>query len=162
MDPEINSTLSHSSSFWRFFSDARLRAAADSAGGSARLGRVKILIVEDNLFLSMQMEEALSEADFEVVGKAASAEQALAFARQTHPDLMVVDIRLEGDVDGVSAATDIYNEMGIRSIFASSLRAVDVGKRGEAAKPLGWISKPFDMDALVALIRNSLAGKAQN
>src|SRR5438034_41074 len=83
--------------------DMRARAAMEP-GGAITPGRVKILIVEDNMLLSMQIEEALLDAGFDVVGKATSAEQAVACARQHRPDLMVIDIRLEGDRDGVDAA----------------------------------------------------------
>jgi DNA-binding NarL/FixJ family response regulator len=131
-------------------------------GGGVQLGRPKVLIIEDNLLLSMQMEDALTEAGFHVVGKAVSADQALAFARQARPDVMVVDIRLEGDGDGIAVATKIYAELGIRSIFASSFVAADLKERGTAAKPLGWLTKPFDMDALIDLVRDSLPGKVQN
>jgi len=151
---DIDPTPNYSLPFWWYFSNLRL-CAAHEPGGAQGIGRFKILIVEDNLLLSMQIEDALNDAGFEVVGKAASADQAHAFAQQTHPDLMVVDIRLEGERDGISVAIDVYAELGIRSIFASSFTAADVKERGAAARPLAWISKPFDMEALIDLIRDA-------
>src|SRR5688572_29041871 len=109
---------------WRNFSDERLRAATEP-DGTVRDERLKILIVEDNPLLSMQIEDAFMDAGFDVVGKATSAAQAIAFARQTRPDIIIVDIRLEGDRDGIDAATDIRAELGIRSVFASSFSAND-------------------------------------
>jgi DNA-binding NarL/FixJ family response regulator len=147
--------------FWRFFSVTRTRAAGEP-GGSIKPGQRKVLIVEDNQLLSMQLEDALSEAGFHVVGKAATADQAVALARSERPELMVMDIRLEGSRDGIAAATEIYAELGIRSIFASAFSASDLRDRSAAAKPLGWINKPYDVDALVNLVRDALPAKPQN
>jgi DNA-binding NarL/FixJ family response regulator len=156
-----HSTSYKTAPFWRFFADVRARAAAES-GGVVNVSRPKILIVEDNFLLSMQMEDALTDVGFHVVGRVASAEQALTCARKTRPDLMVVDIRLEGERDGISAATQIYAELGIRSIFASSFSAQDLRERSAEARPVAWISKPFDMDTLVKLVRDGLLPEIQN
>src|SRR5262245_26970869 len=80
----------------------------------------RILVVEDDYFVAMDLESGLRDAGMEVIGPAPTADEALALARVEHPILAVMDIRLAGEKDGIDAALDLYRELGIRSIFASA------------------------------------------
>jgi DNA-binding response OmpR family regulator len=86
----------------RLAQDERVAGRAKPAG---------ILIVEDDYLVSVQAEAALTDAGFDVVGVANSAEAARELARTGKPDLVVMDIRLAGDRDGV----DIAKELAIRN-----------------------------------------------
>ena len=68
----------------------------------------RILVVEDDFLIAMQTETALSDAGFEVVGTAATAEEAISLAREKHPALAVMDIRLAGERDGIDAARQLF------------------------------------------------------
>jgi len=107
--------------------------------------------------VAMDCQQALEDAGFECSGLAASAERALELAARDHPDLMVMDIRLSGDMDGVAAATRIYNDHGIRSIFSSAHADPATRRRAEAAHPLGWLQKPFSPDHLIEAVRSAIA-----
>src|SRR5687767_15691222 len=108
-----------------------------------------ILLVEDDFLVSMEMETGLEEAGYEVAGIAATAEDAVALAAERRPALVVMDIRLAGDRDGVDAALEIYRTLGIRSIFASAHGDARIRARAEPARPLGWVAKPYRVETLL-------------
>ena len=136
---------------WLVFSHENSSGASVANGTTAR-----ILIVEDNLLASWEMEEELLGAGFDVVGVATSAQEAIALAGTKRPHLVVMDIRLEGTVDGVEAAIEIFNSLGIRSIFASAYHDPETRRRAELSSPLGWLPKPYMMSALVEAVRAAL------
>lgn len=117
-----------------------------------------ILLVEDDFLVSMEMETGLEEAGFEVAGIAATAEDAVALAAERRPALVVMDIRLASDRDGVDAALEIYRTLGIRSIFASAHGDARTRARAEPAQPLGWVAKPYRVETLVKAVREALRG----
>ncbi|HYG47916.1 MAG TPA: response regulator [Allosphingosinicella sp.] len=115
-----------------------------------------ILLVEDDFLVSMEMETGLEEAGYEVAGIAATAEDAVTLAAERRPALVVMDIRLAGDRDGIDAALDIYRTLGIRSIFASAHGDAGTRARAEAARPLGWVAKPYRVETLVKAVEEAL------
>lgn len=118
--------------------------------------RARVLAVEDDFFVALEMETALAEAGFDVIGPAKTAEDAERYAAEMRPDLVVMDIRLLSRRDGIDAALAIFNTTGIRSIFATAHDDAHTRARAAGAQPLGWITKPYTMDALIALIRRVL------
>ncbi|MDP1873023.1 response regulator [Phenylobacterium sp.] len=105
------------------------------------LGR-RVLITEDNWLVAGEWQAALEDAGYEVVGVAASAEEALDICFQESPDLILMDIRLLGDRDGVEAARDARSLYDIPSVFVSAHDDSEVRRRAAEARPLGWITKP--------------------
>jgi len=120
------------------------------------LQHARVLIVDDEWFISMEMKDTLEDAGFDVIGVAGSAEEAVCMAEQHQPDLVLMDIRLRGNQDGVSAAMEICRRFGIRCIFVSAYADAATRKRGDVAAPLGWLSKPFSGLQLVAAVRSAL------
>jgi DNA-binding NarL/FixJ family response regulator len=117
----------------------------------------RILLVEDDFLVGMEIEAGLRDAGCEVIGVAATAEEAVMLAESKRPLLVVMDIRLAGERDGVDAALEIERRLGIRSLFASAHGDAEVRARAAAARPLGWIGKPYRVAALVAAVRHALA-----
>jgi DNA-binding NarL/FixJ family response regulator len=115
--------------------------------------RAGILIVEDDYFVATDLEQALVDAGFTVVGIAATAEQALALAKATRPEIAVMDIRLAGVRDGIEAAVDLLSNFGIRSIFATAQGNEATRNRAAKARPLGWLTKPYSTQVAIAVIR---------
>jgi two-component system, response regulator PdtaR len=129
----------------------------DTAGADvANVRTARILIVEDDYLISTAMEAELAAAGFEVVGVATSALEAIRLAIETIPDLVIMDIRLEGSRDGIEAATEIYKACGIRSLFASAYHNPETRRRAEPSVPLGWVPKPYTMSSLVEAVRKAL------
>lgn len=114
-----------------------------------------ILIIEDDLLIASQMDSALTEAGFEIVGVATTGEEALEVAATRRPALAVVDIKLAGDRDGIDTALELFRSHGIRCIFASAYSDLESRRRAEPAAPLGWLQKPYSMTSLTTIVRQA-------
>ena len=133
----------------------QLVSARDDAAGSKRdtLRRPRLLIVEDDFLVALAAEAALREEGFEITGVIASAEEALARAIAERPSLVIMDVRLAGQRDGIEAAIQLSRDHGIPCIFATAHADAIAQARAAPAKPLGWLQKPYSMPDLVALVR---------
>ena len=120
-------------------------------------GGMKVLIVEDEYLIAIEVEATLNDADFEVVGIAASADEAVALAGATRPDIVLMDIRLAGKRDGVDAALELYRVHNIRCLFATAHLDQAIRTRAQAALPLGWLAKPYQPDGLIAALKQALS-----
>ena len=122
--------------------------------------RGRILIVEDDYLMALSNEMALTDAGFEMIGVVDSGEAALMEVGNISPDLVLMDIRLAGDMDGIETALALRAQ-GVRSVFASANSDPGTVRRGETAQPLGWLCKPFSDHVLIAAVEAALA-KLQN
>jgi DNA-binding response OmpR family regulator len=128
---------------------------ADHSTAEAGLAR-RILIVEDNYFVAHQCESALAEAGYDIIDIVETADEAVQAAMDRRPELVLMDIYLPGNRDGIDAAVEIFERFGIRSIFASALADAGVKARAESARPLAWLAKPFNDRKLVATVESAL------
>ena len=133
---------------------AAVLSPADKAVGS---NGPRILIVEDDYFVAVDLEYCLQEAGYAVVGLAASAEEAFELAAAKKPVLALMDIRIAGARDGVETAIELQKSFGIPSIFATAHGDAATRKRAEEAQPLGWLQKPYSAAALIEAVRFALA-----
>lgn len=107
---------------------------------------MRILVVEDEALIAMVLTEILAEGGHEVVGPAATVEQALALCEDAPPQLALLDITLQGGGNGVDVARALFGRWGVRSIFASS----QVGEARRASDiALGCIRKPYAMETVL-------------
>jgi two-component system, response regulator PdtaR len=131
-------------------------AESASSNQSRSTAKACILLVEDDFLVGMEVEAGLEEAGYQVAGVAATAEEALELAASHRPALVVMDIRLASERDGIDAALDIFRTLGIRSLFASAHVDAQVRARAEAARPLGWVAKPYRVETLLAAVGEAL------
>ncbi|QFU07192.1 putative transcriptional regulatory protein pdtaR [Rhodobacteraceae bacterium THAF1] len=104
---------------------------------------LRVLIVEDNIFIALDLEAQLVELGHEVVGIAATATKAIDMSRQSSPDIAIVDLQLANGSKGQDAALVLRSEMEIPSVFVSgSLHQVTDAEK-EAIRPLAMLSKPL-------------------
>lgn len=136
----------------------RIVSSRDGASGGmlAQERPVRVMIVEDDYLIGSQMAQALTDAGFEIVGVERSFEGALDRAEKSRPALVVMDIRLTGARNGIEAAHELFTKLGIRCVFATAHQGAEVRERAKTAKPLGWLSKPFTMVALVEVAREAV------
>ena len=118
--------------------------------------RARILVVEDDFLVATQLESALTDAGFEVVGVASCGQDAIELAMSERPRLAVMDVRLAGDRDGIDTALALFAEHGIRCVFATAHHDEHARRRAEPAVPLGWLAKPYTMASLVTMVRRAL------
>lgn len=116
----------------------------------------RILIVEDDFFVAAEMEHCLRDAGYDVVGVAMTAEEAVSLAVEGKPQLAIMDIRLAGQKDGIEAATDLWRDFGIPSIFATAHGDPLTRNRAQAACPVGWLEKPYGPESLISLVKTIL------
>ena len=116
----------------------------------------KILLVDDDASVLSPLEQFLTEIEHEVVGMATSGEESIALARKLKPDLVLMDIRLPGGMDGIDAAGVIKGELKIPSIFMTGHTRGDYMDRAKLLDPLGFILKPFKMSEVRAAIEIAL------
>ncbi|MCB4825401.1 response regulator [Roseicella aerolata] len=136
-----------------------LRSQEDGrAGTGASPSHGRVLIVEDEYFVALDTEDALSSAGFTVVGIAASAEEAIEMATAEAPDIVLMDIRLVGPRDGIDAAAEIRRRLGIPCLFATAHSDATTRARGDkAALPLGWLTKPYTQDEVAEAVGEAIA-----
>lgn len=120
----------------------------------------RILIVEDQYFVAIDCEQQLEEAGYACTGLATTRDEAYSMAERDHPDLVIMDIRLGGysqaTDDGVAAAIDIYEHLGIRCIFASAHADAATRQLALRARPVGWLDKPYTNDSLVLAVGRAI------
>jgi DNA-binding NarL/FixJ family response regulator len=112
--------------------------------------------VEDDYFVALELEHQLSSAGFEVIGIAATAEEAIRLGGSENPDLAIMDIRLAGHGDGVDAAIELFTTAGIRSIFVTAHGDAQTRRRAAQAHPLGWVQKPYGPNSVIELVNSVL------
>jgi two-component system, response regulator PdtaR len=114
-----------------------------SEEASATKQPLRILIVEDEFFIALDVQALVEAMGHSVVGIAVSAEQAVIKAQSEKPDLVLMDIRLNGARDGISAASEIRERYGIYSIFVTANTDSVTRQRAEAVKPIAFLEKPL-------------------
>jgi two-component system, response regulator PdtaR len=126
------------------------------SAGKALASTTRVMIVEDDFLVAIDIESALTDAGIAVAGVASSAEEALVLAEAERPALAVMDIRLAGKRDGIDAALDLFGGHGIRCIFATAHHDEGTRARAQPAQPLGWVPKPYGMASLVEAVQRAL------
>ncbi|WP_298666704.1 response regulator [uncultured Methanofollis sp.] len=104
---------------------------------------MKVLVVEDAAIIALDIANRVRRLGHMVTGTAATADIALEKARETSPDVALMDINLKGGRDGVDAASLLAEELGIRCIFVTAYSDRDMRERALATRPLGYIVKPI-------------------
>ncbi|WP_198321114.1 hybrid sensor histidine kinase/response regulator [Azohydromonas aeria] len=118
-----------------------------------------ILIVEDEAVIALDLRLELEDMGYRVLGPARSGEQALALARQERPDLVLMDIRIQGALDGVDTAARMAGggEPPVPVIFLTSHNDDETVARAARTAPYGFLTKPFQSRELRAAIEVALA-----
>jgi CheY-like chemotaxis protein len=117
---------------------------------------IKILIVEDDIITATAIEHSLNKAGYQVTGITVSAEEAIERAGATKPDLVLMDIRLKGPMDGITAAQRIQALMNIPVIYLTAHSDPETLKRVLHSKAYGYITKPFTTEHLRDTIQQAL------
>jgi CheY-like chemotaxis protein len=117
-------------------------------GGGYMMTPMRILIVEDERLVGFDLRRRLSRIGHAVVGIAASGEEAIEHAQRLQPDLVLMDVRLRGPMDGIEAAQHIWAQCQVPVIFMSGYTSVETLEHIWRTVPAGYLSKPFFEDQL--------------
>jgi len=116
----------------------------------------QILVVEDETIIALNLKENLKYLGYAVVGIAASGEKAVEKATQLRPDLVLMDIRLKGEMDGIQAAQQIWENLSIPVIFVTGHSDQSTLERATITAPFGYILKPVKEKELSVAIAIAL------
>jgi len=117
----------------------------------------QILLVEDDHLTASCIREFLSDLGFIVLGSASSAFEAMGFAEACPPDVAVVDIGLNGPIDGIQLAENLSGRYSVPVVFISGVTDRQTIARAEAACPSTFLKKPVPPSTLLAAIEKALA-----
>ena len=120
------------------------------------MANIQILVVEDEIIVSMEIQDRLESLGYTVTNVVSSGEEAVKEAEEACPDLVLMDIMLEGDMDGIEAARQIHDRMDIPVVYLTAYADMETFERAEITKPYGYIIKPFEVDELYAAIEEAL------
>ncbi len=116
----------------------------------------RILIVEDERIVAMDLERVLTELGFAVVGMVSNGKDAIAQAHENPPDLVLMDIMLEGEMDGIETAQQIRSERDIPLVYLSAHADERLTEKAKATEPYAYLVKPYTPRELRASIEMAL------
>lgn len=128
------------------------------------MNQARILVVEDEPILSKDISGHLRRWGHEVVGRERSGEAAVETACRTRPDLVLMDILLDGNMDGIDAAVEIRKRVGSAVVYLTAHSSGDLFDRAKASEPFGYLTKPVAIADLqhtveMALFKHSMDRK---
>ena len=126
----------------------------------------RALIVEDEFLIAEELRERLSRLGFTVIDTVDSADEGIAIATRERPDLVLMDIRLRGEKDGIQAAIEIRQKMDLPIVYLTAYSDQVTVERVKQTEHDGFILKPFHRHDLqstieIAMRRRALRGKHQ-
>lgn len=107
-----------------------------------------IVVVEDDLIIRMFITNTLKKLGFKIVGEARDGQKAIELAREQKPDLMLMDIGITGDIDGIETAHKIAKTQSIPIVFLTGNSDKATLNRAHEANPLKVLFKPIDDHSL--------------
>ena len=108
------------------------------------MSKTKILVVEDESIVAMDIKQRAEGLGYEVIGITPSGEEALEIIREDPPDLILMDIVLKGKIDGIEAAQRIHDNYDIPVLYLTAYSDEETLKRAKITEPFGYIIKPFE------------------
>ena len=116
-----------------------------------------ILIVEDERAIAADLERTLQHLGYDVAASVASGEEAIETAAALHPDLILMDIRLHGKLDGIDAACAIRSKSDTPIVYLTAYADDETIRRATATSPIGYVIKPVEERELRAAIELGLS-----
>ena len=120
------------------------------------MSKSKIMIVEDESIIAEDLADSLEDMGYIVVDIVSSGEEAILMAAEKQPHLILMDVMLQGEIDGITAAEEIYSSLQIPIIFLTAYSDNQTLQRVKATNPFGYIVKPFEERNLYLTIEIAL------
>ena len=133
--------------------DGRTSQAAPASG-------LKVLVVEDEALIRLDLAEMLTEEGYVVAGEAGDGEQAVELARRLHPDLVIMDIKMP-KVDGITAASTIVEERIAPVVMLTAFSQRNLIEQARDAGAMAYLVKPFARHELVPAIELAVSRFAE-
>lgn len=118
----------------------------------------RILIVEDERIVALDLQAQVARMGHQVVGSAASGRRALELALSNRPDCVLMDIMLEGDMDGIEVTSELKSRDDVPVIYVTAYSDPETRSRAEATRPCAILTKPVQRASLERAIARALEG----
>ncbi|MCP4348438.1 MAG: response regulator [Desulfobacterales bacterium] len=120
------------------------------------MAKTNILIVEDEFLIAEGIRKSLEKQGYVVCAIVSSGENAIQKAESEKPDLVLMDVMLKGDIDGIEAAKQIHSDLNIPVIYLSAFSDKNILERAKITEPYGYLIKPFKDRELYANIEMAI------
>ncbi len=120
------------------------------------MAKARVLVVEDEGIVARDIAMTLKSLGYAVPAITSSGEEAVKQAGEVHPDLVLMDIRLKGDMDGIQAAEEIRTRFSIPVVYLTAYADNNTLQRAKITEPYGYILKPFQERELYTSIEIAL------
>lgn len=120
------------------------------------MAKASILIVEDSALAVFSLKQTLEYDGFTVIGSCDSGEKAIAFVETTRPDLVLMDIVINGHLDGIQVASILKKKHNVPSVFLTGLTDRQTIDRAKVSEAYGYLAKPFESREVIAVIEMAL------
>lgn len=120
------------------------------------MDKARILIVEDSFIVAYHLQTTLESEGYTVLNRCDSAEEALQFVQNNRPDLVLMDIMLSGQVDGIEAASVLKSRYNIPVVYITALSDKNTISRAKVTEPYGFLTKPFEDREIFTVIEMAL------
>lgn len=107
----------------------------------------KILVVEDEAITALDLKYALQDIGYEIIGIEDNGPEAIDTAYKTHPDVVIMDIKLKGSMEGTEAA-EIITQFDIPIVYLTANTDIETFKRSKIQRYYGFVPKPYDLRKL--------------
>jgi two-component system cell cycle sensor histidine kinase/response regulator CckA len=136
----------------------------EERGNTKPIEKIQIMIVENELIVAKNIENHLRKMGYELISIVDSGEKAIARAAEAKLDLVLMDIKLAGEIDGIEAARQIHDRFQIPVVYLTAYADDETLQRAKVTAPYGYIIKPFEPKKLhttieIALYKNNMERK---
>lgn len=114
--------------------------------------RLSLILVEDEIIIAICLKNDLEKAGFTVLGRAATGEEAIRLVMKFKPDLVLMDIRLAGEMDGIEAARKIKAAGDTQIVFMTGYPDTESRERAGSVNPVAYLNKPIDLESLFRIL----------
>ncbi len=118
--------------------------------------QTKILVVEDESIVAKNIQIRLKRLGYAVPAIVSTGKEAIKKAKELYPDLVLMDIVLKGDMDGIEAARQIYSRFNIPVVYLTAYSDESTFQRAKVTEPFGYVLKPFEVRTLRSVIEIAL------
>jgi len=125
----------------------------------AKRMKKKILIAEDEAIIAKSLRLCLQERGYEVLSPVATGEDAITSVDRNNPDLILIDVRLRGPMDGFKTITRLRGSSKVPVIYTTGGFPGEISERAQNTQPYDYVIKPFSIEDLVAKIERLTGSK---
>ncbi len=125
----------------------------------------QILIVEDDMLIAANLSLQLTKLGYDIGGIVSKGEDAIAHVKQNKPDIVLMDINLKGEIDGIETALAIHEQKEVPIIYLTANNDDATFSRAKATHPYAFISKPFNklnLQRTIALVEEQIKERESN